>query len=101
MPWTSAGVNNGVPQKVQGPNPSLTQITLPHCRQFGAAASKGCRVATQLQRRAAALLLAASEGLVLISSARIAWSRSASAVEEPCIGVPPVMDTLVVVVVLL
>lgn len=36
-----------------------------------------------------------SEGLVVISRERIAASRSATAPEAPCMGVPPVIDTLV------
>lgn len=93
MPWISRADRRGVPQNVHGPKPSLTQITLPQFRQFGAAANKGWRVAMQLHFREAA------EGrrdvLVLISRVRIAESRAERVVEEPCMDWPPVMVTLV------
>lgn len=69
--------------------PSLTQIILPQFIQFGAASSSGCRVAMQLHFRLALSTPAERVGLVWISSARIADSRSFSAVDAPCMGVPP------------
>lgn len=85
---------------MHGPKPSLTQITLPQLRQFGAAARRGCRAATQLQRREAIPEeeLEVWVGLVVISSCRMASSRSERAVEAPCMGVPPAMEIFVVVV---
>lgn len=82
---------------MQGPRPSLTQITLPQFRQFGAAASRGCRAATQLHRREAMpeAELEVCVGLVVISSWRMASSRSERAVEAPCMGVPPAIEILV------
>lgn len=73
------------------------QITLPQFRQFGAAERRGWRAATQLHLRAAipAAELVEWEGFVVISSERMAWSRSESAVEAPCMGTPPAMDILV------
>lgn len=82
MPWISRADNSGVPQNVHGPKPSLTQITLPQFRQFGAAARRGWRVAMQLHFREAEE--GSKEVLVLISSVRIAESRAESVVEEPC-----------------
>ena len=95
MSRTSPALSSGRPQNVHGPGPSLTHTTLPQLRQLGAASSSGCRVATQLHRRAAtpAAVLDSCVGFVVISSDRIAWSRSASTVDDPCIGTPPVMDT--------
>lgn len=81
-----------MPQNVHGPKPSFMQMTLPQARQFGAAPCRGCRVATQLHFR---LFLSSNVGFVVISSARIADSRSANAVDCPAIGVPPDMETLV------
>ena len=51
-------------------------------------------MATQLHRRAATSSAPDNEGFVVISSERMAASRSFRAVEAPCIGVPPAMDTL-------
>lgn len=82
--WESSGVS----QKVQGPKPSFTQTILPQAKQFGAAASSGCREAWQSQRREE-VSLEANEGLVCSSSARMAESRSMREVEAPCMGVPP------------
>lgn len=77
---------------MQGPRPSFTHMTFPQFRQFGAAASNGCRVAIQLH-----FLLASSclLGFVESSSDRIALSSSFNVVDAPCIDVPPVMLTLV------
>jgi hypothetical protein len=88
----SCALNKAELQKVHGPMPSFTQIIFPQFKQFGAASSKGCLVAMQLHFR---LLLSceARVGFVWISSALIADSRSFSAVEAPCIGVPPVTLT--------
>jgi len=54
-------------------------------------------VATQLQRRAAIPSgeLEGCFGLVVSSRERMASSRSVTAVEAPCMGVPPVMEILV------
>jgi len=78
---------------VQGPSPSFTQIILPHLVQFGAIVSRGWRVAIQLHLRRARSSGEASdnEGLVVISRLRIALSRSDSAVEAPCMALPPTM----------
>src|SRR5699024_4858507 len=89
----SLELNILVPQNVHGPSPSLTQITLPHDWQFGAADCKGCRVATQLHRRAAGSPVA--RGLVESSRVRMAESRSVRAVEAPFMGVPPAMEIFV------
>ena len=63
-------------------------MTLPQLRQFGAASRSGCRIAIQLHFR---LLLSCADkvGFVWISRVLIADSRSLSAVDAPCIGVPP------------
>ena len=92
MDWMSCALNNAELQNVHGPMPSFTQMILPQFRQFGAASSSGCLVAIQLHFR---LLLSceARVGFVWISSALIADSRSLSAVEAPCMGVPPVTLT--------
>ncbi|ROW13981.1 hypothetical protein VPNG_04094 [Cytospora leucostoma] len=89
---TSDGERSGAPQ------PSLRQTTLPHSRQFGAAFCRGWRVATQLQRRAetSSRLEEERDGFVVTSRERMAASRSATAVEAPCMGVPPVREILVV-----
>jgi len=83
-------------QNVHGPRPSLTQITLPQFRQFGAAASRGCRAPMQLQRRFAAGR--SREEFVDISSARMAESSVESVDDAPCIDCPPVNVTFVIVV---
>lgn len=86
-------VKSGSPQNVQGPRPSLTQITLLQLRQLGAAVRRGCREPMQLQAR-----LEESRRrvlLVLISRERMAASSSVRTVEAPCMEVPPVMFTLV------
>jgi len=70
-------------------------MTLPHDRQLGAALCRGCLVATQLHFL---LLPLSSDGFVVISRARMAASRSASAVDCPAIGVPPAIETLVLFV---
>lgn len=90
-------------QNVQGPKPSRTQITLPQFKQLGAAARRGWRAATQLQRREAMPeeVLEVWVGLVVISSCRMASSRSERAVEAPCMGVPPAMEIFVGVFLLL
>lgn len=75
---------------MQGPNPSLTQITFPQLRQFGAAARSGWRVAIQLQARLA--LDDASldpDSRVLINA-----SSSDKDVEAEDIGTPPLRCTL-------
>jgi len=83
-------------QKVQGPNPSFTQIILPQARQLGLASSSGWRWAIHGHfRRAFCSGVRAKDGFVCISSSRIADSRSVRAVDWPCMGVPPVMVTLV------
>ena len=81
---------------MQGPMPSLTQMILPQFRQFGAVARSGWRVAKQVQRRAAVSVEEEREGLVWISRARIAESRSLRVVEAPCMEVPPETAILVV-----
>ena len=86
-------VKSGSPQNVQGPRPSLTQITLPQLRQLGAAVRRGWREPMQLQAR-----LEGSRRrvlLVLISRVRMAASSSVRMVEAPCMEVPPVMFTFV------
>lgn len=90
--WISLGDSNGLRQNVHGPRPSLTQMILPQLRQLGAAARRGCRVALQSQRRAEMSLIL---GLVCSSRERMAESSSVRAVEAPCMGMPPVMFTLV------
>lgn len=95
MPCTSCAESNGVSQNVHGPKPSLTQMTFPQFKQFGAAASRGCRAPIQLQRRLAAGSM--RDVFVDISSARIAESRVDSVDEAPCIDCPPVSVTFVVV----
>lgn len=74
------------------------QMTLPQLRQFGAAARRGCFAPTQLHLREAipAAVFVECVGFVVISRARMAWSRSVKAVEAPCMGTPPVMVILVV-----
>jgi hypothetical protein len=85
------------PQKVQGPRPCFRQMTLPQARQLGAMSRSGWRVPMQLQFLflVSAGESEASEGLVWISRERMAESRSESAVEAPCIAVPPVSLILV------
>lgn len=92
MACTSAGVSSGVPHDVHGPRPSLAQTTLPQDRQLGAALDKGCLVATQLHFRDFGL---SRVGFVEISSALMAASRSAVAVDCPAMGVPPDIVTFV------
>ncbi|KAK8064558.1 beta-glucosidase 1 [Apiospora phragmitis] len=58
------------------PSPSLTQITLPQCRQFGAATSRGCLAATQLHFLEASLF---SSGLDVYYASKtkgeqVAWA---------------------------
>ena len=84
----------GVLQNVQGPRPSLTQITLPQFRQLGAAARSAWRVAMQLHFREA--VEARRVLFVLSSSVRIAESSAERVVELPCMDWPPVMLILVV-----
>ena len=97
MDWMSSEDKSGVEQNVQGPMPSFMQIIFPQLRQFGAAASRGWRVAWQSQRRLAvsAAVVDESERFVCISRARMAESRSLRVVEAPCIGVPPERAILV------
>ena len=92
MDWMSWALKRAELQNVHGPMPSFTHMIFPQLRQFGAASSNVCLVAMQLHFR---LLLSceARVGFVWISSALIADSRSLSAVEAPCIGVPPVTLT--------
>ncbi|KUI60727.1 hypothetical protein VP1G_11228 [Cytospora mali] len=96
----SASLSPSLPVRgfVNGRGAAATQMTLPQLRQFGAAFCKGCLVATQLQRRAATSSGPEEDrdGFVVISRERMAASRSATAVEAPCMGVPPVMEILVV-----
>lgn len=95
MDWISEELRSGWLQKVQGPMPSFTQMILPQERQLGAASSRGCRVAMQLQRRFEMSWLEDRVGFVCISRARMADSRSLMAEEAPCMGVPPGMLILV------
>lgn len=93
MDWISFELRRGELQNVHGPRPSFTQMIFPQLRQFGAASRIAWRWAMQLHFRR--LLSWASEGLVWISSSRMADSRSDNAVDWPCIGVPPAMEILV------
>lgn len=95
MPWTSCAERRGVLQNVQGPRPSLTQITLPQFRQFEAAANTGWRAPIQLQRLFAAGSM--RDVFVETSSARMAESRVERVEEAPCMDCPPVRDTFVFV----
>lgn len=76
----------GVPQKVQGPRPSLMQTILPHERQFGAAVKTSCFSPIQEHLRRSGCRV----GLVDISRARRADSRSSRSLETPRMEVPPV-----------
>ncbi len=67
-------------------------MTFPQLRQFGAAANRGCRVPIQLHFL---LSLSSNVVFVLISKVLIAESSSESIVDAPCIDVPPVMLTFV------
>jgi hypothetical protein len=93
MPCTSIALSNGDPQNVHGPNPSLTHITFPQLKQFGAAASKGWRAPIQLHFRFS--LSICKELFVEISRLRIAASSSLITEEAPCMDVPPVILTFV------
>ena len=89
MPSLSSLLMIGLPQNVQGPKPSLTHITFPHDKQFGAAASKGWRVAMQLHARSALdCVLGEPLSRVLIKA-----SSSDRFLEAEDIGVPPISVT--------
>lgn len=94
MPWTSTALRRGEPQNVHGPRPSLTQITFPQFKQLGAAVRRGWRAPMQLHARFLGSICRLL--FVLISSDRIAASRSLSVADAPCIDVPPVMFIFVV-----
>lgn len=74
---------------MHGPKPSLTHITLPQLRQFGAAAKRACLVAIQLQAREAL----ESVGVDAFSRVWIKASSSERFLEELLMGVPPVIVT--------
>lgn len=97
MATVSVFDSKGLLQNVHGPNPSFTQMIFPQLRQFGAAARRGWRVAMQLQERDALFSLAEAVkvGFVWSSRERIAESRAERVADAPCMGVPPVMFTLV------
>ena len=92
---------SGVSQNVHGPRPSFTHTIFPQLRQFGAMVSNGWRVAMQLHlrfaRSAADCEFEASVGLVCSSRDRMAESRSERVFPAPCMLVPPVMLTFVLV----
>lgn len=89
MDCISSAEMRGVLQNVQGPRPSLMQMTFPHERQFGAAAKTSCFKPMQLHFRRSVCMV----GFVLTSRARRADSRSLSSLLTPRMEVPPVTTT--------
>ena len=95
----SSALSRGLPQKVHGPRPCLTQMILPQFMQLGAMSRSGCRVAIQLHLRfsssAAELAEEDNVGFVWTSKLRMAESRSDSVEDAPCMAVPPEILILV------